>query len=119
TVITGLPSLGDHFNENIAIGPDNKLYVTQGVATNSGVVGVDNYFFGWLQLFPQFHDVPCRSFTLNGTSFVSGNPLTASPSDTATTGPFLAFGTPATAGQTLQAQVPCSGAILRANLDGS
>lgn len=118
-IITGLPSLGDHYNENIAIGPDNKLYITQGSATESGVVGPDNYFFGWLQMAPQFHDIPCRDLTLAGVNHPSGNPLTPDVSDTATTGAFLPFGTPSTPGQVVQGQAMCNGAVLRANLDGS
>ena len=47
-LVTGLPSLGDHHNNQIAAGPDGKIYFGQGVATNSGVVGVDNFVFGWL-----------------------------------------------------------------------
>jgi glucose/arabinose dehydrogenase len=118
-IITDLPSLGDHFNENIAIGPDGKLYITQGTATNSAVVGPDNYFFGWLQQHPEFHDLACRNLTLVGRNYLSGNPLTADPSDTATTGAFLPFGTPSTPGQVIPGTVKCNGAVLRANLDGS
>ncbi len=118
-IITGLPSLGDHFNENIAIGPDGKLYIGQGTATNSGVVGPDNYFFGWLQVVPEFHDIPCRDLTLLGRNYTTGNPLTEDVSDTATTGAYLPFGTPSTEGQVVSGSVPCTGAVLRANLDGS
>jgi glucose/arabinose dehydrogenase len=118
-IITGLPSLGDHFNENIAIGPDNKLYIAQGVATNSGVVGPDNYFFGWLQLYPTFHDIPCRDLTLSGQNYLSGNPLTPDPRDVVSTGAYLPFGTPSAPGQVVEGQVKCNGAVLRANLDGS
>jgi glucose/arabinose dehydrogenase len=118
-IITGLPSLGDHFNENLAIGPDGKLYVTQGTATNSGIVGPDNYFFGWLQQFPTFHDFPCRNLTLLGRNYLSGNPLTRDPTDFATTGAFLPFGTPSTPGQVVPGTVKCNGAVLRANRDGS
>jgi glucose/arabinose dehydrogenase len=42
-LVTDLPSLGDHFNNELAVGPDGKIYFGQGVATNSGVVGVDNF----------------------------------------------------------------------------
>lgn len=118
-IVTGLPSTGDHFNENIGIGPDGKLYIAQGTATNSGVVGPDNYFFGWLQQAPEFHDIPCRDLRLNGESFRSGDPLTQDATDIVTTGPFLPFGTPASAGQVVRGEVKCSGAVLRANLDGS
>ncbi|MDP8924488.1 MAG: PQQ-dependent sugar dehydrogenase, partial [Chloroflexota bacterium] len=118
-IITGLPSLGDHYNENVAIGPDGKLYITQGSATESGVVGPDNYLFGWLPQAPQFSDVPCRDLTLAGVNYTTGNPLTPDAVDTATTGAYLSFGTPSTPGQVVRGQVRCSGAVLRTNLDGS
>lgn len=43
-LVTGLPSYGDHFNAKLSIGPDGKLYVGVGTATNSGVVGLDNVY---------------------------------------------------------------------------
>ncbi len=118
-IVTGLPSQGDHFNENIVAGPDGKLYFTQGTVTNSGVVGLDNYIFGWLQVTPQVHDVPCRDLTLNGVNFTSANPLTAVVTDTVTTGPYLPFGTPAANGRVVRGETKCSGAVLRINPDGS
>src|SRR5205085_1501997 len=39
-LVTGLPSFGDHSNNQLAVGPDGKLYFGQGSATNSGVVGM-------------------------------------------------------------------------------
>ncbi len=118
-IITGLPSLGDHFNENIAVGPDNKLYISQGTATNSGVVGLDNYVVYWLRQHPQFSDVPCRDYTLNGRNYTTGNPLTEDVTDMATTGPFMPFGKAVEPGQIVKGQTKCNGAVLRANLDGS
>ncbi len=118
-IITGLPSFGEHYNENIAVGPDGKLYITQGTATNMGVVDLNDYFFGWLQQFPQGHDTPCRTLTLAGVNYTMGNPLMRPVTDTVTTGAFLPFGAPSTAGQTVPGQTLCNGAVLQANLDGS
>lgn len=118
-LITGLPAEGDHFNENIAIGPDNRLYFTMGTATNSGVVGLDNYLFGWLKGSPMFREIPCRDLTLTGVNLVSANILTEEVTDTATTGAYLPFGETSTAGQVVQGQTLCTGAILSASLDGS
>ena len=42
-IITGLPAGGDHPTNQIAFGADGRLYISQGSATNSGVVGQDNY----------------------------------------------------------------------------
>lgn len=118
-IVTGLPSNGDHFNENIAVGPDGKLYITQGVATNSGVVGLDNYLFGWLPVAPDVHDIPCRDLTLAGENYTTGNILTPDVTDVVSTGAYLPYGTPGEPGQAVTGEVKCSGAVLRANLDGS
>ena len=37
-IVVGLPSNGDHQNNNIVLGPDGKIYMGQGTVTNSGVV---------------------------------------------------------------------------------
>ena len=118
-VITGLPSMGDHSNAEITFGPDGKLYVAVGTATNSGVVGPDNFLFGWPQRFPEFHDVPCEDITVRATNYTSEDPRTSDPNDTAVTGPFQPFGEPATEGEVIEGSVKCNGSILRANPDGS
>ena len=59
--------MGDHHNNQIAFGPDGRLYFGQGTATNSGIVGQDNFYaFPWLALVPTFHDVPGKNVTLTG-----------------------------------------------------
>ncbi|MBD0352550.1 MAG: PQQ-dependent sugar dehydrogenase, partial [Flavisolibacter sp.] len=71
-LVTGLPSFGDHFNNQMTVGPDGKIYFGQGVATNAGVVGLDNvYPFVWLLLWPDVHDVPAKDMRLRKTSFVT------------------------------------------------
>ena len=116
-LIEGLPSKGDHHTNGPAIGPDGKIYFAQGTATNSAVVGEDNYKFGWLKRFPDFHDVPCRDVELTGVNFESADP-TGRKSGKVNTGPFLPFGTPATAGQHIKARLPCNGAIFRIDAEG-
>lgn len=74
-LVSGLPGKGDHHTNGPAIGPDGMIYFGQGVATNSGVVGVDNAQFGWLERFPAFHDMPCADVKLAGQNFASPNPL--------------------------------------------
>jgi glucose/arabinose dehydrogenase len=118
-IVTGLPAGGDHYTENAAIGPDGRLYFTQGTVTNTGVVGLDNYFFGWLPNAPTLHEIPCRDYTLTGQNFTTGNPLTASPTDTVTTGAFVPFGTPTVEGQVIRGSERCSGAVYRVMRDGS
>lgn len=74
-LVTGLPSFGDHFNNQMSVGPDGKIYFGQGVATNSGVVGMDNvYPFVWVMLWPDVHDVPAKDIKLRRTSFVTPQP---------------------------------------------
>src|SRR5919106_838024 len=83
--IIGLPSIGDHHNNQIAIGGgpnNNRIYFGQGEATNSGVVGEDNFRLGWAKTAPYFHDIPAKNITLTGQNFITKNPLTAEPIDT-------------------------------------
>jgi plastocyanin/glucose/arabinose dehydrogenase len=115
-----LPATGDHADDHIAIGKDGKLYWGEGSATNSGVVGEDNEALtGWLKAHPDFHDIPCKDVQLSGQNWTSKNILGPDPNATVTTGPYLPFGTPATAGQVVKGQLPCTSAVLRANTDGT
>jgi glucose/arabinose dehydrogenase len=119
-LVTGLPSKGDHHNNQIIVGPDGKLYVGQGTASNSGVVGIDNYVFGWLRNDRDFHDVPARDIELDKKRFTSLNPLELSSTKEkllANTGPFQRFGDSGTTH--IQGAVKANGTILRCNLDGS
>lgn len=59
-VVTGLPGLGDHQTNYPVPGPDGTIYFGQGSATNTGVVGADNFAYEWLPHFPRFHDVPAQ-----------------------------------------------------------
>ena len=115
-IVENLPSTGDHHTNGAVVGADGALYFGQGTATNSGVVGEDNFQFGWLKRKPDFHDTPCRDITLAGVNFPSNNPV--KPGEKATTGAFSPFGTPTTKGQVIRGQVPCNGAIMRVNPDG-
>lgn len=117
-LVQNLPSFGDHHTNGPVVGPDGLLYFGQGTATNSGVVGPDNADFGWLYRHPRFHDVPCEDVTLLGRNFTSGNPLTAASGDRATTGAYVPFGTPTTAGQVIPGKVPCGGAVMRVSPQG-
>ena len=120
-LVTGLPSAGDHVNNQICIGPDGWLYVGQGTATNSGVVGVDNFMFGWLRSDPDFCDVPAQDITLTGASFESVDPLAAlggGSTRKVRTSPFQPFGHTAPAGTVVKGSERATGAILRARLDG-
>jgi len=128
-LVTGLPSLGDHHNNQLAVGPDGKIYFGQGTATNAGVVGVDNFLFGWLQKFPDVHDVPGRDITLRPRTFETPNPialLTDKGDKKVRTMAFQAFGKAKEHGAgaedeavKVKGQVKANGTILRMNADGS
>ena len=74
-LVTGLPSLGDHHNNQLAAGPDAKIYFGQGTATNSGVVGLDNFMGAWLGKYPEVHDIPAKDIRLTNESFETPDPL--------------------------------------------
>jgi glucose/arabinose dehydrogenase len=112
-LVSELPSLGDHHTNGPAFGPDGALYYAVGTATNAGVVGPDNAKMGWLKRAERFHDIPCRDVVLSGVNFTSENPLTEDPTDKASTGAFVPFGTATTPGQVIRGALPCSGAIFR------
>jgi glucose/arabinose dehydrogenase len=116
-LVEQLPSVGDHHTNGPVISADGWVYFGQGTATNSGVVGPDDYDFGWLKRKPEFHDVPCRDVKLAGLNFESPNPLTKED-DKVTTGAYLPFGTPSQPGQVIQGSVPCTGAIMRVKTSG-
>lgn len=117
-LVTGLPSAGDHQNNQLAIGPDGKLYLGQGTATNTGVVGLDNYHMGWLKDHPDFHDIPAGRLAIDGKVFETKNPL-ADDDQTARTTAFKPFNEAAPDGGVIPPQTKASGTILRMELDGS
>ena len=116
-LIENLPSMGDHHTNGPVLGPDGQLYFGIGTATNSGVVGPDNYKFGWLKRHPEFHDVPCQDITLTGQNYTSEIPL-GDKSGKQTTGAYSAYGTPTTQGQVIKGSIPCSGAVLKISPEG-
>jgi hypothetical protein len=102
TVIAGLPARGDYGVTDLAINPTNgRLFFGVGTATNSGVVGVDNWDEGWLKRYPdvldELYSPPPGSneivYKLNGYRFDSPNPRAGlfGGSDIARTGPFQPF----------------------------
>ncbi|MBI5670741.1 MAG: PQQ-dependent sugar dehydrogenase [Chloroflexi bacterium] len=118
-IITGLPGQGDH-QANQLVFQDDRLILSIGTVTNSGVVGPDNAVFGWLKK-PQnrdLHEVPCEDITLTGQTFESENVLGGDP-PTVQTSAYAPFGTALEANATVAGNPKCNGAVLRANLDGS
>lgn len=117
-IVSDLPSLGDHHTNGPVAGPDGWIYFGQGTATNAGVVGTDNYDYGWLPRHPRFHDQPCADVTLRGLDFESDDPLRRG-GGRVVTGAFVPFGTPTEPGQVIEGALPCSGAVMRVRPDGS
>lgn len=117
SLIDSLPSVGDHHTNGPAI-RDGYVYFGQGTATNSGVVGNDNYQFGWLKRYQEFHDTPCRDVTLTGRNYETDNALTKDPDDKAMTGAYSPYNTSTSKGQVIEGSLPCNGAIMRIPLEG-
>ena len=80
-----------------------------GTSTNTGVVGMDNYGFGWVSNTPSVADIPGKNITLTGQNFVTKNPLTAEPNDNATTGAFVPFNSTTKQGQIIKGNIKCNG----------
>lgn len=120
-LVTDLPSFGDHHNNQLAAGRDGKIYFGQGTATNSGVVGVDNYLLGWLAPYPDFADRPGKDIILRGQTFESADPLTALAKNKAVmvkTSAFQAFGKTVPADTKVPGTAKSTGTILRMDADG-
>ncbi|MEX2273844.1 MAG: PQQ-dependent sugar dehydrogenase [Vicinamibacterales bacterium] len=117
-IVTNLPSEGDHQNNQIVFGPDGKIYMGQGTTTNTGVVGIDNHIFGWLERHPGLHEIPCQDIVLTGENFKTPNPLTPND-DEVTTGAYRPFGAAGVAGEVIKGSPKCGGSIARFNPDGS
>jgi glucose/arabinose dehydrogenase len=95
TVIGDLPAQGDYSVTDICVRPsDGRLFFAVGSATNSGVVGTDNWMTGWLRKHPEVCDRSYAQLELNGYRFDSKNPdagLFGGP-DIAVTAPYQPFG---------------------------
>ena len=117
-LVTGLPSDGDHHNNQLAAGPDGKIYFGQGTATNSGVVGLDNYKMGWLKDHPNFHDQPAHDMELAGREFVTPDPLQRGNQQVSTSA-YHPFGQKIPGSTRVPGQMKAGGTILRMNPDGS
>ncbi len=112
-VVRGLPSLGDHQNNDIEFGPDGLMYLGQGTATNAGVVGWDNFIYAWADRYQDFCDVPSRDWVLTGVEYQDLDLRTPNPADHVTTGAFMPFGVGAGEGTRLKAVPLAGGTVLQ------
>ncbi len=98
TVIANLPAQGDYGVTDLAV-KNGRLYFGIGTATNSGVVGLDNWEAGWLKHHPDVCDQiyswanPPKPLVLNGNRFDNRNPRPGlGEPDVVVTTPFQPFG---------------------------
>lgn len=115
-LVSNLPSLGDHQNNDLLFGQDGSLYFGQGTATNAGVVGHDNFVYAWADKYPWLYDIPSRDFILSGENYRPLDLGSVNPVDTKVTGAFSPFGTSRSESEQVNAAVPANGAIHRLDL---
>ncbi len=90
TVLSGLPSFGDHPASQIVFGTNGRAYFNVAAPTNSSVVGPDN---GWAASHPTLHDFPAVDVELSGIGYKTLVPFPPlDPSATEITEPFMPFG---------------------------
>jgi hypothetical protein len=94
TLVADLPAQGDYGVTDLAVNPINgRIFFGVGAATNSGVVGLDNWAAGWANDHPKFCDQSYVAIKSLGLKFDTKNPragLWGGP-DRAVTGPFQPF----------------------------
>jgi glucose/arabinose dehydrogenase len=117
TVLEGLPGPGNYHANTVAFGADGKLYFSQGAMTNTGVIGLDAYDLGWLQLLPHEHDLPGLEIVVRHAEFATDDPREGGTGH-AVTGPFADFGAVHPEGTRIAARLPCSAAVMRCDPDG-
>ena len=117
-ILDNLPGHGNYHTNMVAIGPDEKIYFSQGALTNTGVIGMDAYELGWLGRLPHNCDIPGYDIILKGENFETVNPLVQDGEVKAKTGGFSPFNTSTEAGQKLKASLPCTASIMSCNMDG-
>ena len=116
-IVEGLPSDGDHHNNQMTVGPDGKIYFGQGTMTNSGVVGKDNESMGWLKVHPDAHDIPAKTIRLQGEVFTSPNPLSPGEGQ-ARTMAYHAFNSGSDVSTTVEGATKANGTVMRMDADG-
>ncbi len=119
TVLEGLPGPGNYQLNMVAVGPNGKLYFSQGAMTNTAIVGLDAYELGWLGRLPHAHDVPGYDVVLHGVNVDTDDPLADVAGARTSTGAFSPFGTPTKPAQVVPGEVPATAAVMRCNPDGS
>jgi hypothetical protein len=117
-IVEGMPGPGNYHVNMAVVGPDGRLYFSQGAMTNTGVVGLDAYELGWLRQLPHAPDIPGYDVVLQGFNAESRDPFSKEAQAVATTGAFAPFGTATAPQQRMSAHVPCTAAVLSCTLHG-
>lgn len=118
-LITGLPSWGMHHNNTMVFDRQGRLYFGQGTVTNSGIIDTLSVTLLQQSNHLDAHDVPGAGVVLTGQNLAVTNPLTQ---ETRQTGAYSPWGTQTSPGQRIAGPGPgqvATGAIMRANRDGS
>ncbi len=94
TIIADLPAAGDYGVTDLAVHPNGRIYFGVGAATNSGVVGLDNWSSGWVREHPAFSDVSGVDLFLLGRRFDTKNPAYGlfGGTEISVTAPYQPFG---------------------------
>jgi glucose/arabinose dehydrogenase len=117
-ILDHLPGFGNYHTNMALVGPDGKLYFSQGAMTNSGVIGADSNDLAWLKKIQHNYDLPGYDITLAG--FTATTPaLDGAAGDTVHTGAFTSWGTVLPEGTAVAACLPCTSAVMRCGIDGS
>jgi glucose/arabinose dehydrogenase len=110
-ILSGIrDSRAEHFLNDLAVGPDGRMYLASGPAGNAAVVGIDLAPF--VEKNPDLHTTPCKEIVLTGVNFGTPDFRTDDPSDVVYTGAFVPFGTRTQPGQRIAGNDKCGGAIL-------
>lgn len=117
-LLDGLPSFGNYHTNMVAVGPDGRLYFSQGALTNSGVIGLDSHDLAWLQHVPHNCDIPGYTIELSDVACETPDPR-APHGGRVATGAFAPFGTVLPAGEVLEGRVPCTASVMSCAADGS
>lgn len=110
-----IDSQAEHQINDIAVGPDNMMYVTVGPAGNAGVM--DLSVAPWIMASPDTHPTPCQDIVLLGKNFKTPDFRTADLTDSVMTGAYVPFGTETTVGQIIPGVNKCGGSILKFDPD--
>jgi glucose/arabinose dehydrogenase len=114
-LVDDLPGFGNYQTNMVAVGPDGKLYFSQGAMTNSGIIGPDSNDLAWLRVIEHHPDIP--GYTIELASQIGR--FTSPEGKTTNTGGFARFGSAHAAGTRIPGRTPCTAAVMRCNLDGS